>query len=102
MQGMLDNLSQPVAFATVPLGTPAELIDTSAPPRSAPRDTSLSSDTDMEEPMVSRWTRKLGMSRETRTSSPKAARATQPHPVDEDGEDELFVDGECRFPKCPR
>ncbi|KAF5332950.1 hypothetical protein D9758_016436 [Tetrapyrgos nigripes] len=98
MQGMLDNLSQPVAFATAPLGTPAELsdaADTSAPPRTVRRDSSLSSDTDMEEPMVSRWTRKLGMSRDKKTSSAKAARLAhdQPSLVEED-EDDLFDDGD--------
>ncbi|KAF7338478.1 hypothetical protein MVEN_02073800 [Mycena venus] len=68
MQGMLDNLSQPVAFATAPLGAPE-----SAPPNHVARtklsshaglgrDGSLSSDTDIEEPMVTRFARRLGMS----------------------------------------
>ncbi|KAK7466882.1 hypothetical protein VKT23_003945 [Stygiomarasmius scandens] len=98
MQGMLDNLSQPVAFATAPLGTPAEssaATRSSTPPRAVRRDSSLSSDTDMDEPMVSRWTRKLGM---TRTSSPRATRnqanlSTQTDIITED-DDELFEDGD--------
>ncbi|KAJ4488180.1 hypothetical protein J3R30DRAFT_3654492 [Lentinula aciculospora] len=68
MQGMLDNLSQPVAFATVPLG-----MDTTPGTLQPRRDSSLSSDTESEEPIVSRLTRKLGMGK----SSP----ATQSNPL---------------------
>ncbi|KAJ6455803.1 hypothetical protein C8R45DRAFT_1035758 [Mycena sanguinolenta] len=75
MQGMLDNLSQPVAFATAPLGAPE-----SAPPNHVARtklsshaglqrDGSLSSDTDIEEPMVTRFARRLGMSGDSKKSS---------------------------------
>ncbi|KAF8162995.1 hypothetical protein B0H34DRAFT_794745 [Crassisporium funariophilum] len=68
MQGMLDNLSQPVAFATAPLGNP----ETSNEPSSSAnkiedhrrRDGSLSSDTDVDEPIFSKFTRRIGMSRE--------------------------------------
>ncbi|PPQ64667.1 hypothetical protein CVT26_002757 [Gymnopilus dilepis] len=65
MQGMLDNLSQPVAFATVPLGAP----DTNSPtadPKAQDnrRDGNLSSDTDIDEPIFSKFTRKIGMTRE--------------------------------------
>ncbi|KAJ3844467.1 hypothetical protein F5878DRAFT_648885 [Lentinula raphanica] len=66
MQGMLDNLSQPVAFATVPLGTEATA-GTSSPRR----DSSLSSDTDSEEPIVARLTRKLGMGRSSPATQSK-------------------------------
>ncbi|KAE9406416.1 hypothetical protein BT96DRAFT_1014917 [Gymnopus androsaceus JB14] len=65
MQGMLDNLSQPVAFATVPLGS--EPIPGTSSPR---RDLSLSSDTEPEEPMVSRLTRKFGMGKSS-SAKPK-------------------------------
>ncbi|KAJ7632409.1 hypothetical protein FB45DRAFT_912364 [Roridomyces roridus] len=54
MQGMLENLSQPVAFATAPLGDQE--------PKLSRRDGSLSSDTDLDEPMVARFARRLGMS----------------------------------------
>ncbi|KAI5899940.1 uncharacterized protein SCHCODRAFT_02483043 [Schizophyllum commune H4-8] len=59
MQGMLDNLSQPVAFATAPLESP----DARSAHRKLQRDGSLSSDTDGEENMMSRLTKRLGMSR---------------------------------------
>ncbi|THV08084.1 hypothetical protein K435DRAFT_959533 [Dendrothele bispora CBS 962.96] len=99
MQGMLDNLSQPVAFATAPLGAPTESSTangTSTPPRVARRDSSLSSDTDMEEPMVSRWTRKLGM---TRTSSHNFGKNAQANSsaqtiLASEDDNELFDDGD--------
>jgi hypothetical protein len=66
MQGMLDNLSQPVAFATVPLGHPETPTSPSSPDKTddVRRDGSLSSDTDLDEPIFSRFTRRIGMSRE--------------------------------------
>jgi len=66
MQGMLDNLSQPVAFATVPLGHPETPIPPALPdkPDDLRRDGSLSSDTDVDEPIFSKFTRRIGMSRE--------------------------------------
>lgn len=65
MQGMLDNLSQPVAFATVPLGHPEIPISPSSPDKTDDihRDASLSSDTDLDEPIFSKFTRRIGMSR---------------------------------------
>lgn len=63
MQGMLDNLSQPVAFATVPLNGPempaADTLDGQSRPEEV-----LSSDTDPDEPIFSKFTRKIGMGRE--------------------------------------
>ncbi|KAJ7470541.1 hypothetical protein FB451DRAFT_1254058 [Mycena latifolia] len=104
MQGMLDNLSQPVAFATAPLGTP-ESQPTNHVARTKltsqtmmRRDGSLSSDTDIEEPMVARFARRLGMSGDSKKSSDRSpsnltARAVSaPDPeedFDEDGGDEL-------------
>ncbi|KAJ7109159.1 hypothetical protein C8R44DRAFT_801793 [Mycena epipterygia] len=74
MQGMLDNLSQPVAFATAPLGAP-EASPTNPVARTKlssqtmmRRDGSLSSDTDIEEPMVARFARRLGMSGDSKKS----------------------------------
>jgi hypothetical protein len=66
MQGMLDNLSQPVAFATVPLGHPEIPISLSSPDKTDDirRDGSLSSDTDLDEPIFSKFTRRIGISRE--------------------------------------
>ena len=63
---MLDNLSQPVAFATVPLGHPEIPIPPSSPDKTDDirRDGSLSSDTDLDEPIFSKFTRRIGMSRE--------------------------------------
>ncbi|KAF9036744.1 hypothetical protein BJ165DRAFT_1559775, partial [Panaeolus papilionaceus] len=75
MQGMLDNLSQPVAFATVPIGNP-ESSNTPTPDdqrkhrkqnkssNEGKRDGSMSSDTDADEPIFSRFTRRIGISRE--------------------------------------
>jgi hypothetical protein len=65
MQGMLDNLSQPVAFATVPLGHPEISVSSSSPDKidDIRRDGSLSSDTDLDEPIFSKFTRRIGMSR---------------------------------------
>ncbi|CAK5277774.1 unnamed protein product [Mycena citricolor] len=65
MQGMLDNLSQPVAFATAPLGHVESVSSSSKRTKLAshlPREGSLSSDTDLEEPIVSRFARRLGIS----------------------------------------
>ncbi|KAG0705169.1 hypothetical protein DFH29DRAFT_907881 [Suillus ampliporus] len=57
MEGMLDNLSQPVAFATAPLGT-------EPPPlgkKSSRRDGNSSSDTDIEQPHTSKFLTRLGL-----------------------------------------
>ncbi|KAF8626064.1 hypothetical protein AX15_005100 [Amanita polypyramis BW_CC] len=59
MQGMLDNLSQPVAFASVPLG----MEDTSIPPKSTPRQDD-NSDTEIDEPIFARLSRRIGIGRE--------------------------------------
>ncbi|KAF8841199.1 hypothetical protein BDN67DRAFT_1010888 [Paxillus ammoniavirescens] len=56
MEGMLDNLSQPVAFTTAPLGTEPNL----SGKKHLQRDCSSSSDTDREEPLVFKVSRKLG------------------------------------------
>ncbi|KIK93504.1 hypothetical protein PAXRUDRAFT_828896 [Paxillus rubicundulus Ve08.2h10] len=56
MEGMLDNLSQPVAFTMAPLGTERNLTSK----KRFQRNGSSSSDTDHEEPFVSKVSRKLG------------------------------------------
>jgi len=74
MQGMMDNLSQPVAFATAPLGMPesqpASNMSKSKGSSEAllRQDGNLSSDTDIEEPMVARFARRLGMSGDSKKS----------------------------------
>lgn len=78
MQGMLDNLSQPVAFATAPLGHPEVPISPSLPDKTDDlrRDGSLSSDTDLDEPIFSKFTRRIGISRE----GSKSGRSSRSHP----------------------
>ncbi|KAJ7172697.1 hypothetical protein C8R46DRAFT_1086944 [Mycena filopes] len=99
MQGMLDNLSQPVAFATAPLGDPESSKPTNHVARtklssqaSLRRNGSISSDTDIEEPMVARFARRLGMSADNRKSdrspsNPKTRLASTPDPDDDFDED---------------
>lgn len=75
MQGMLDNLSQPVAFATIPLGQ--ESVQSSPTDgHSAPelgRDSgNASSDTDLEEPILSRFSRKIGLAKKLGDRSRRA------------------------------
>ncbi|KAJ3883767.1 hypothetical protein F5051DRAFT_390866 [Lentinula edodes] len=92
MQGMLDNLSQPVAFATVPLGV--EAIPGPSSPR---RDSSLSSDTESEEPIVSRLTRKLGMGRPTSAMQSKTLSRSLKTPISSELEledDDFFDEGD--------
>lgn len=57
MEGMLDNLSQPVAFTTAPLGTEPNL-------RDIPRHGSSSSDTDRDDPLMTKLSKKLGLGSE--------------------------------------
>ncbi|KAF9562160.1 hypothetical protein CPC08DRAFT_706887 [Agrocybe pediades] len=76
MQGMLDNLSQPVAFATVPLGNEESKAPAPSDPKTEQpvRDTThSSSDTDTDEPIFSKFTRKIGIApRGSRNLTPKA------------------------------
>ncbi|KAF8969806.1 hypothetical protein BDZ97DRAFT_1792699 [Flammula alnicola] len=102
MQGMLDNLSQPVAFATVPLGNPESpnAAASDAKVEEARRDGALSSDTDVDEPIFSKFTRKIGMSREG-SKSGRSGRSNR-HPAegskqpsydnDSDGDFEDFLE----------
>ncbi|KAI6036646.1 hypothetical protein BKA83DRAFT_4165879 [Pisolithus microcarpus] len=57
MEGMLDNLSQPVAFATAPLATEVGMLGK----QGSRRDCGSSSDTDRDEPFVTKFSRKLGL-----------------------------------------
>ncbi|TFK42898.1 hypothetical protein BDQ12DRAFT_676974 [Crucibulum laeve] len=104
MQGMLDNLSQPVAFATAPLHnldietTPTQ--EAKTPPaglRGLRKDGSLSSDTDADEPMLSKFSRRFGLGRETSRQASGSAyggRATEPPREDEFDNDEFFEEGD--------
>ena len=104
MQGMLDNLSQPVAFATAPLGNP-DIPEESLQVKSASeprRDGSLSSDTDADEPIFSKFTRRIGISREgtktrsTKSSQKLAGSSKPPSSPDNDildDDDDFFEDG---------
>ena len=65
MEGMLDNLSQPVAFATAPLGTEPNV---PAKKKGIRRDGSSSSDTDLEEPLVTRFSRRFGLDPKSNSS----------------------------------
>ncbi|EGO21518.1 hypothetical protein SERLADRAFT_473969 [Serpula lacrymans var. lacrymans S7.9] len=56
MEGMLDNLSQPVAFATAPLG-----VEANSPRKGLRKDGSSSSDTDNEDSLISRTLRNTGV-----------------------------------------
>lgn len=57
MEGMLDNLSQPVAFTTAPLGTEPGY----SGKRGLQRDGSSGSEAEREEAFVSRFSRKFGL-----------------------------------------
>ncbi|KAJ8699858.1 hypothetical protein PTI98_002937 [Pleurotus ostreatus] len=70
MQGMLDNLSQPVAFATAIGLENDDSPHNSASSSRKPRDGSLSSDTDGDEPLVSRFKRRIGMTKSRTTYPP--------------------------------
>lgn len=63
MEGMLDNLSQPVAFTTAPLGT-----EPGFPGKRLQRDGSSGSETEREEPFVYRFSRKLGLDGKLKSS----------------------------------
>ncbi|KAJ6623411.1 hypothetical protein B0H10DRAFT_789691 [Mycena sp. CBHHK59/15] len=98
MQGMLDNLSQPVAFATAPLGT-AESNHMGRTKLSSQtmlrRDGSLSSDTDIEEPMVARFARRLGMSSDSKKSERSSSNLKPARPVSTlDPDEEIFDEGD--------
>jgi len=95
MQGMLENLSQPVAFATAPLGMPESqpASNVSKSKRSSEpllrQDGNLSSDTDIEEPMVARFARRLGMSSDSKKSdrSPSSLQTRVVSALDSDPDD---------------
>ena len=101
MQGMLDNLSQPVAFATIPLGpeTPASPASDRPSPE-ARRDGNLSSDTDPDEPIFSKFSRKIGLGNKNdksrkagQRSLSQASTSSQKSDFDfDDEDDDDFID----------
>ena len=91
LEGMLDNLSQPVAFATAPLAADDF---PPAPLAALQRNGSLSSDTDIEEPMVRRITRKIGMGKDAaKVKSPSGPSTSKPPAVEEEFDDDAFDEG---------
>jgi len=66
MEGMLDKLSQPVAFTTAPLGTEPSF----SGKQGLQRDGSSGSEIEREEPFVSRFSWKLGLDGKPKSSTP--------------------------------
>ena len=91
LEGMLENLSQPVAFATAPLAV-GELQPTSA--EALQRNGSVSSDTDLEEPMVRRITRRIGIGRDNSKVKTSSALSKSQSPASLSVDDEEFDDAD--------
>jgi hypothetical protein len=98
MQGMLDNLSQPVAFATVPLG----MEDTRTQSGMAKstlhkKDDDDSTDTEIEEPIFARLSRRIGIGLEALKSPSIDTYRTSLSSDDFEDVDELLEKGRiCR------
>jgi hypothetical protein len=90
---MLDNLSQPVAFATVPLGDTALYSDQSQKSPSSRRDAGFSSDTDADEPVLTRLTRRIGISRDGRKTARERPPDSSSSRDDEDLDEDIFDEG---------
>ncbi|KAF8921523.1 hypothetical protein CPB85DRAFT_1271190 [Mucidula mucida] len=100
VQNKFDIHSQAVAFASAPLG-----LDSVIPPRTATppfhkelaRDSSLSSDTDLDEPIVSKLTRRFGLTKDSKSkassSSPLKTAQRQSTITDDIGE-KIFDEGD--------
>lgn len=88
MQGMLDNLSQPVAFATAPLGVGESDVDAMMTANGVRRVLRRDgSDTSIEEPNPSHPSRKFGNKKAEAINMPKSS--IQEEEFDED----IFDDG---------
>jgi hypothetical protein len=94
MQGMLDKLSQPVAFATVPLGDAELYSDQSQAPSLSRRETGTGSDTDPDEPVLTRLTRRIGISRDGRRAKQESTPDSSSYNGDEDLDDGIFDEGQ--------
>jgi len=107
MQGMLDNLSQPVAFATIPLGPETPVSPASdRPSQEVRRDGNLSSDTDPDEPIFSKFSRKIGLGNKSdrsrkggqkSLSASEASTSSQNSDFDFDEDDDDFIDAGPSF-----
>jgi hypothetical protein len=116
MQGMLDTLSSPVAFATAPIGNPenkdiqnsspngsaANLLSraSSASGSSLKRDSNFGNvdTTEVDEPILARLGRKLGKAKESITQN-YTQRNSHPNAAEDDDEnfdESLFDDGKLR------
>lgn len=91
MQDMLDNLSQPVAFATVPLGDAALHSNRSQAPLSSRRD--LGSDTDNDEPVLTRFTRRIGISRDAKKAGREHTSISSSRNGDDGLDGDVFDEG---------
>lgn len=97
MQGMMDNLSQPVAFATAPLGDAEPNSGSSTPPdRDLRRDPSFSSDTDSasDEPLFSRFSRRIGLGRDGKKPTRGSNLRTATPKTDEDFDEDFLDEGQ--------
>ncbi|KAF8559515.1 hypothetical protein OG21DRAFT_1452641 [Imleria badia] len=83
MEGMLDNLSQPVAFTTAPLGTETGF----SGKRGVQRDGSSGSETEREAPFVSRFSRKLGLDGRSKLKQDTVLEETDEEVFADDGDD---------------
>ena len=93
MQGMLENISQPVAFATVPIGDPALDSNRSQTASSSRRDASFGSDTDADEPVLTRLTRRIGIGGDVRKTVPEPTPDSSSYKGDEDSDEDVFDGG---------
>jgi hypothetical protein len=93
MQGMLDKLSQPVAFATVPLGDAELYSNQSQIPPSSRREAGTGSDTDPDEPVLARLTRRIGINRDGRRGTQESTPDSSSYKGDEGLDDGIFDEG---------
>ena len=108
MQGMLDTLSSPVAFATAPLSspiaanTPTSLQNGSAHSRTPPssmsfKSSSFSGDPEVGEPILTRLGRRIGMTKETIPGMRHSHKSSQVDVSSEDDFDESLFDVGASF-----
>lgn len=121
MQGMLDTLSSPVAFATAPIGNPETADNQNSSPNGSAgnlnsripsasgslikKDPSFgNSDTEVDEPILARLGRRIGKARESiggirQGYVQKNSHVGVSEDDDEDFDESLFDDG--KFWYCP-
>jgi len=98
MQGMLDNLSQPVAFATVPLGMEDTRTQSGMTKSTLhKKDDDDNTDTEIEEPIFARLSRRIGIGLEALKSPSVDTYRTSLSSDDFEDVDELLEKGKiCR------